>query len=76
MSSSPTQGPNLWRHVYAGTTLALTILGCIYVGYRVDRHWQTRPWGILVGAFFGIGVGLYNFLREFLNDETAANQRH
>ena len=64
----PPSGNNIWRHLYAGTTLALTILLFTYVGIRIDRHWNAAPWGTLGGAFAGIGAGLYNFIKEFLSD--------
>ena len=61
--------PNIWRHLLAGTTLALTILLFIYIGMRADRRWNMSPWGVCVGAVVGIGIGLYNFLREFHDDQ-------
>jgi len=64
-SSPPPSGSNIWRHVYAGTSLALTILLFTFGGIWVDRRFGTKPWGTLVGAFAGIGAGLYNFIREF-----------
>jgi F0F1-type ATP synthase assembly protein I len=57
--------PNIWRHVYAGTSLALTILLLTFAGIWLDRHWGFKPWGTIGGAFIGIGVGLFNFIREF-----------
>ena len=67
LSSPPPGGNNIWRHLYAGTSLALTILLFTFAGIWIDRHWGIKPWGTLGGAFAGIGVGLYNFIREFLN---------
>jgi F0F1-type ATP synthase assembly protein I len=55
----------IWRHVYAGTSLAITILLCTFGGIWVDKHWGAKPWGAIGGAFIGIGAGLYNFIREF-----------
>ena len=69
--SPPTPNPsgrNVWSHLYAGTSLAVTILAFTYAGIRVDRHWNVTPWGTLVGAFIGIGAGLYNFIKEFSSD--------
>ncbi len=45
--SSP--GSSLWRHAYAGTSLAITILVCTYLGIQADRHWGINPsgeWGL------------------------------
>ena len=63
--------PNIWRHLYAGTSLAITILICTFVGVWVDRHSKLGPWGTIIGAFMGIGAGLYNFIREFANEADA-----
>ncbi len=57
--------PGVWTHVYAGTELAMTVLVCAYLGYRVDRRFGTGPWGLVGGAGIGIGVGLMNFLRPY-----------
>lgn len=64
-SSQPPGGNTIWRHVYAGTSLAMTILLFTFAGIWLDRHWGYKPWGTVGGAFFGIGCGLYNFIREF-----------
>lgn len=71
--SSP--GSSLWRHVFAGTALALTVLIFIYAGIRADRHWNCSPWGLLGGAFVGMGIGFYNFFKEFTDDEPKSNSR-
>jgi F0F1-type ATP synthase assembly protein I len=68
--------PNIWRHLYAGTSLAITILLCTFVGVWIDRHLNIRPWGTLGGAFIGIGGGLYNFFREFSSESNNENPRH
>jgi F0F1-type ATP synthase assembly protein I len=64
-SSQPPGGNSIWRHLYAGTSLALTILLFTFAGIWIDRHWNVKPFGTIGGAFFGIGMGLYNFIREF-----------
>jgi F0F1-type ATP synthase assembly protein I len=61
--------------VYAGTSLALTILVCTFIGIWADKHWSARPWGTLVGAMIGMAVGFYNFFREFLNDTGQSGKR-
>jgi F0F1-type ATP synthase assembly protein I len=67
LPSTPPGDNNIWRHLYAGTSLALTILLFTFAGIWIDRHWGAKPWGTLGGAFIGIGAGLYNFIREFSN---------
>jgi F0F1-type ATP synthase assembly protein I len=63
----PQNSSTIWRHVYAGTSLALTILVYTFAGIWIDRFWAIKPWGTMAGAFIGIAVGLYNFIREFSN---------
>ena len=66
---------NIWRHAQAGLVLSVTILLCIYVGLMVDKRWSISPWGVLVGAVVGFGAGLYNFLKEFLNNDETPGQK-
>jgi F0F1-type ATP synthase assembly protein I len=70
----PDNSSAIWRHVYAGSSLAVTILICTFGGIWIDKHWNCRPWATLVGAFVGIGAGLYNFIREFTHDSTDSGQ--
>ncbi|MFA5975041.1 MAG: AtpZ/AtpI family protein [Elusimicrobiota bacterium] len=64
----PKSSSSVWRHIGAGITLAASVLVCIWLGYLFDQHRGTRPWGILIGAFLGIGAGLYNFFKEFTDE--------
>jgi F0F1-type ATP synthase assembly protein I len=64
--SSPS-GSSLWRHAFAGMTLAITLLVGVYAGVWVDKRWDTEPWGVLAGAVLGMVVGFYNLLKEFKN---------
>lgn len=34
------------------------------VGYGVDQHWGTTPWGLIVGGVVGSGAGFYAFIRS------------
>jgi len=43
--------------------IVVTVLAFIYIGIVVDRHWPTRPWGLVGGAVLGIIVSLYNFIK-------------
>ena len=49
-----------------GMELAAAVLGLTLVGYWVDRHFGTAPWGQIIGAVVGLIGGMYNFLREAL----------
>ena len=43
---------------------SFSILGVV-LGYWLDRHFKSSPWGTLVGALFGIVIGLYLLIRTF-----------
>ena len=43
---------------------SFTLLG-VGLGYWLDGHFQSSPWGTLVGALFGIVIGLYRLIRTF-----------
>jgi F0F1-type ATP synthase assembly protein I len=73
-SLPPKNTSSVWKHIGAGITLAASVLACIWLGYLADQRWGTRPWGILFGAFLGIGAGLYNFIHEFTNEPKEPGQ--
>lgn len=35
------------------------------LGYWLDKRFGSSPWGTLVGALFGIVIGLYRLIRTF-----------
>jgi F0F1-type ATP synthase assembly protein I len=43
---------------------SFTLLG-VGLGYWADKRFKSSPWGILVGVFFGIAIGLYRLIRTF-----------
>jgi F0F1-type ATP synthase assembly protein I len=56
----------------AGATAVLAL-----IGYWVDGHYGTRPWGIVAGVIIGLVGGLYNLIRQSLAAvrEAAAEDR-
>jgi F0F1-type ATP synthase assembly protein I len=34
-----------------------------WIGYSLDKLWDSKPWGLVIGAIVGIVVGFYNFFR-------------
>lgn len=73
-------GGALWG---MGFELAAAVAGFTLVGYWVDRHYQTYPWGILIGLALGLIGGMYNLIRDSLaasrqarsEDETTDGRR-
>jgi len=58
--------PGWIRYSGVGLELAGAIAGLALVGYWVDRHFGTKPWGILIGVAIGLVGGLYNLVKESL----------
>ena len=58
--------PDWVRHSGVGLELAGAVAGFALVGYWIDLHYGTNPWGVVVGVILGIVGGLYNFVREAL----------
>ena len=46
-----------------GIQLAITISLCTYLGYLADQWLDTLPIALLVGAFFGLGTGMWSAVR-------------
>jgi F0F1-type ATP synthase assembly protein I len=51
------------RYVGLGIELVAAIVGMALVGYWVDHHFGTAPWGMLAALMVGLIGGMYNFLR-------------
>ena len=52
------------RYVGVATQFAVTLGLLGYVGYRVDDSRGTSPWGILIGIFLGMTLGVWSMLRQ------------
>ncbi|HET7291411.1 MAG TPA: AtpZ/AtpI family protein [Vicinamibacteria bacterium] len=46
-----------------GTSLAVTVLLGVGLGYWADRRLGTRPWLFLLGAAAGLVLALYQFFK-------------
>jgi len=49
-----------------GGELAAGLLAFVLIGLWVDHHWQTSPWGVLVGSILGLIGGMYNLVKQAL----------
>ena len=66
--------PDWVRHSGVGVELAGAVAGFALVGYWVDRHYGSQPWGIVAGLILGIVGGLYNFVKAALRATRDAQQ--
>jgi ATP synthase protein I len=60
-----------WR---VGLGLIVAVAVGVFIGWAADKGLGTRPWGIVVGFFVGIAVGMYDVFRVMMSME-AANRR-
>jgi hypothetical protein len=49
-----------------GFDVVATVAGGALVGYWIDRHYKSAPWGLLIGSVLGLLAGLYTLVREAL----------
>jgi F0F1-type ATP synthase assembly protein I len=62
---SESKFPAGWARLYSlGIELAAAVAGFSLLGYWIDRHYETDPWGILICFALGLIGGMYNFLRS------------
>jgi F0F1-type ATP synthase assembly protein I len=66
MTNKAGDRPSWLRFSGVGIEFVAAIAGFALVGYWVDRHWDTKPWGLVIGAVLGLIGGMYNLIRESL----------
>ncbi len=49
-----------------GTQLAATVIIMFYVGYWLDKKFQTYPYLIIIFSLLGSFAAIYNFIRSVL----------
>ncbi len=60
------RAPGWVRHAGVGLELAGAVAGFTLLGYWIDRHYGSQPWGLVVGAALGFAGGLYNLVKQSL----------
>jgi F0F1-type ATP synthase assembly protein I len=71
------QNPTWTRFAGIGIEFAGAVAGFTVIGWFIDRHYNSSPWGVLVGVSLGLGGGMYNLIRESLAaSRDAANASH
>jgi F0F1-type ATP synthase assembly protein I len=67
-------GSSGYKLMGLGMELAAAVTGLALLGYWIDRHFGSAPWGLLIGAVIGVVGGTYNLIREALS-ASAADRR-
>ncbi|MFH0983728.1 MAG: AtpZ/AtpI family protein [Planctomycetota bacterium] len=81
MRDKPPKRVSSWmRYAGVGIDCAAAMAGFALIGYWIDRHYQTKPWGLVIGAVLGLVGGTYNLIRVSLAafrrlDDEAQEQR-
>ncbi len=60
--------PEVMRLANIGVELAAAVIGLSLLGYWIDYHLKTEPWGLLICAILGIVGGLYNLVRKAVHE--------
>jgi len=60
--------PGVMRLATIGVELAAAIIGFALLGYWIDYHFKSSPWGLLICALLGITGGLYNLIRQAVHE--------
>ena len=66
MSAGRETGPAWLKLAGLGFELVAAVAGFSLVGYWIDRHYGSAPWGVVIGASLGILGGMYNLIRVSL----------
>ena len=57
-----------------GIELAAAVGGFSLLGYWIDRHYNSSPWGLLIGALLGLVGGFYNLIKASLSASREARE--
>ena len=60
----PDNKPTWVRFSSVGIEFAIAVAGFALVGYWIDSHYGSEPWGVIIGAALGLLGGSYNLIRE------------
>lgn len=54
-----------------GIELAILLLGGIWLGMKLDNHFNTAPIFLIIGMLLGLSIGIWSvvaFIKPFLKD--------
>ncbi len=79
--SSPQDGPSAARGALGlalriGLELVVAVVVATAIGWAFDSWLGTRPWGMILFFFFGVGAGMVNVWRAVTGMGMAMGYRH
>ena len=72
-------GPSASEFAGVGLQFGASIILYLFIGQWLDRKLGTTPWLLIVGVFFGAGLGFYSMYRKLMAAqarEEAARKAH
>jgi len=66
MASNDSTERGYFKYAGMGFEFAAAVACFALVGYWIDSHYHTDPWGIVIGAVLGLIGGTYNMVRQSL----------
>lgn len=64
MDGQPPDPASRWtQYAGIGFNFSAAVAGFSLVGYWIDHHYKTSPWGVLIGLGLGLTGGTYNLIR-------------
>jgi len=60
--------PGLRRMVGAGVELAATVVAAGLLGFWIDKKFETTPIWLIVGIVLGVVGGMYNMIRQTVQE--------
>jgi F0F1-type ATP synthase assembly protein I len=75
MSDKQRQRWTATRAYGIGFELVAAVAGFTLIGFWIDRHYNSRPWGTLIGLALGCVGGFYNLWRDTSRAFAAGDDR-
>jgi len=47
---------NAGRYSAVGLEMGISVSFGLFIGWLVDKKFETAPWGAMIGVFFGLGA--------------------
>ncbi len=74
MRTGPFTLQDHWVITTLGLEFAVAVGMCAAGGYYIDKHFQSFPWGMVLGVLVGFALGMYIVIKEAKRMERAAEQ--